>query len=56
MSNWPQIRAIIRDIVAIGIGVYIVWRTANPPPVTIEDLPGFTAAAGFLGVPFVARS
>lgn len=56
MNRWSQIQPVVRDIVAIGIGVYLVWRTTNPPPITYEDLPGLVAAAGFIGVPLKARA
>lgn len=54
MDPWVKWRGRIRDVVAIAIGVYIAIR-ASEPPITVEDLPAFTAAAGFIGVPFVAR-
>jgi len=56
VGTWPQIRGIIRDLAAIAVGLYIVWRTANPPPITAEDVPGFVIAGGFLGVPVRARA
>jgi hypothetical protein len=55
VDRWPQIRGILRDLVAIGLGAYIGIR-AGQPPITIDDLPAFTAAAGFIGVPFVVRA
>lgn len=56
MNRWQQIQPIVRDVVTLLIGVYLVWRTTNPPPITSEDMPGLVAAAGFLGVPFKARA
>lgn len=56
MNRWPTIQPIVRDVVTLLIGVYLVWRTTNPPPITYEDMPGLVAAAGFLGVPFKARA
>lgn len=56
MDQWPQIRGVVRDAVALVIGVYLVWRTTNPPPITYEDMPGLVAAAGFIGVPLKARA
>lgn len=56
MNRWSQIQPIVRDVVTLAIGVYLVWRTTNPPPITYEDMPGLVAAAGFLGVPFKARA
>lgn len=55
MDPWEKWRSRVRDVVVIVIGAYIAFRAAEPP-ITVEDLPAFTAAAGFLGVPFVARS
>ena len=56
MNRWSQIQPVIRDVVALLIGVYLVWRATNPPPITYEDMPGLVAAAGFLGVPLRARA
>lgn len=55
MDRWPQIRGAIRDLAAIALGVYIGVR-ASEPPINVEDIPAFTLAAGFIGVPFVFRS
>jgi hypothetical protein len=55
LNQWPQIRAVLRDVGALLLGLYIGVRAANPP-ITVDDLPAFTAAAGFMGIPFVARS
>lgn len=53
MDRWPQIRGIVRDVVAIGVGVLIAVR-ASAPPITVDDLPALSAAAGFIGlVPFM---
>lgn len=53
--EWPPIRAILRDTAAIGVGVYVAIRAAEPP-IDVADLPAFTIAAGFLGLPLVARN
>ena len=54
MDRWPELRSILRDIAALGIGLYIAIR-AGEPPITAEDVPAFTVAAGFLGLPLVVR-
>ena len=56
MNRWSSIQPVVRDCVALLIGVYLVWRTTNPPPITYEDMPGLVAAAGVLGVPLRARA
>lgn len=53
MDRWPQIRGIVRDVLAWAIAVYIVVRIH--PPIDTNDIPALTVAGGFLGLPFVAR-
>jgi len=53
LDRWPQIRGIVRDVLAWTIAVYIVVRIH--PPIDTNDIPALTVAGGFLGLPFVAR-
>jgi hypothetical protein len=55
VKSWPPTREDLRDFAALLVGIYIAIRSAEPP-ITVDDVPGFTVAAGFMGFPLVLRN